>query len=239
MMRLLRFLISTFSILMTVFLRSSPLSLLAAFTFCFNSLSSCQMIDIVSWDDITFLRVLFCLRFIVIIYHLSQAMRKILFMTTAILGQLYYFIRNYLTRQKNKKLITLLYTMKVLSPNQLINKLKSIKQDKLFELCKGKIYASEPCHSVLKPQLQVVYSSLFQGPYSSTPSKSNLLRVTEPSYMQLKSGGDSIKLFETHNSVIFPTRLIKFKAASLRERLISAIKSVFIHRQPSNTVQYN
>lgn len=73
--------------------------------------------------------------------------------------------------------------MKVLSPNQLINKLKIIKQDKLFELCKGKIYASEPCHSVLKPQLQVVYSSLFEGPYSSTPSKSNLLRVTEPSYM--------------------------------------------------------
>lgn len=68
--------------------------------------------------------------------------------------------------------------MKVLSPHQLISKLKEIKQDKLFELCKGKIYASEPCNSVLKPQLQVVYSSLFEGQFTSTPSKSNLLRIT-------------------------------------------------------------
>lgn len=57
--------------------------------------------------------------------------------------------------------------------------------------------------------------------------------------MELKDEAESIKLFETHSSVIFPTKLIRFKAYSLWRRLIATIKSIFSRPQGSEKLKFN
>lgn len=54
-------------------------------------------------------------------------MRRIVLMSAAILAQIYYFLKTYLTKMKKKKLITLINTMQIITPAQLVNKFKNIK----------------------------------------------------------------------------------------------------------------
>ena len=62
-------------------------------------------------------------------------------MTAAIIAQIYYLLKTHLARSKKKKLMTLISTLQVLSPSQLIDKLQHSNGPEITQLCKGKIYA--------------------------------------------------------------------------------------------------
>ena len=52
-------------------------------------------------------------------------MNKVIALAAAILAQFYYICKTYLTKEKKKKLIGLIATLKVLSPDQLSAKIKA------------------------------------------------------------------------------------------------------------------
>ena len=61
----------------------------------------------------------------------------------------------------------------------------------------------------------MAYSKVFEGQFKPTASKSELLKIVEPSYLVLKDESSSLKLYETHHSTILPTGIMKFKAKSM------------------------
>ena len=45
--------------------------------------------------------------------------------------------------------------------------------------------------------------------------------------MELKEATTNLKLFETHRSVIFPTRIMRFKAQSIFNKFMETVKHIF------------
>jgi hypothetical protein len=80
---------------------------------------------------------------------------------------------------------------------------------------------------VLNPDLRVAYSKLFEGQFKQVGPRSELLKITEPGYMELRDGAATLKLFETHNSVVLPTRIMKFKSKSIFEKVLGTVRRIF------------
>lgn len=97
-------------------------------------------------------------------------MKKVIALTTAIISQIYYICKIYLSKDKKRKLIGLIATLQILSPQQIIRKVNSHRGTAL-DICRGKIFAGEPCYSVLDPSLKVAYSKLFEGRFKGLAPK--------------------------------------------------------------------
>ena len=73
----------------------------------------------------------------------------------------------------------------------------------------------------------MAYSALFEGEFKTLTSKSELLKITEPSFMELKDELSKLKLYERHSSVMFPTRILRFKAQSIFQKFFDTINHIF------------
>jgi hypothetical protein len=86
--------------------------------------------------------------------------RGILALSAAIIAHVYYIIRTCVLRRKKMSLISRIAGLRVFSPRELAERLVHA-EGKREALCAGKIYAGEPCKSILKPSLGVVCSGLY------------------------------------------------------------------------------
>jgi hypothetical protein len=78
-------------------------------------------------------------------------MQRVIALSASILAQLYYICKVYLCKDKKRKLITLISTLQLLTPEQLAQKVNHSPYEGGLQLCKGKLYAGEQCRSVLNP----------------------------------------------------------------------------------------
>ena len=102
-----------------------PFNLDAVLILSFISFRSLSMTEMTSSVAVVFFSFLLLIR--QTSYKINIEMRRIVLMSAAILAQIYYFLKTYLTKMKKKKPITLINTMQIITPAQLVNKFKNIK----------------------------------------------------------------------------------------------------------------
>lgn len=108
--------------------------------------------------------------------------RAIVTLSAAILLHLYWLLRNYLARQKYRRLASKLNNLTLSTPKQILQRLAQTDGGWIEALCQGRIHAGEPCYSALTPDVRVAYSRVFKGDLDRF-GRRTLLRVQEPSFM--------------------------------------------------------
>jgi hypothetical protein len=91
------------------------------------------------------------------------------------------------------------------------------------------VTAGEPTTSILNSAKRIIYSKLYGEEIVLGPSpKKRLLQTKEPSFLKLMDRDECINIYESHRSVIVPTKHITlWEGKNIFERIKSKFKYIF------------
>ena len=110
-------------------------------------------------------------------------------------------------KSKNQALLEQILKLVPLSPSELMEHLQKSKgTENDFQMILGNLFAGEECSAILNNKVQVLKSWLIEGEYTS---KYRVLKKNEPSYLQMRDKQNHVNIFETHETTMSPTRMLR------------------------------
>lgn len=141
----------------------------------------------------------------------------------ALILQIYKFCKIYFGRKKYRMLQDLLGKLMPLTPSQIIEKLKNSKIATSIELCKGRIFSSQPIFSFFTPSLRVLTSHLIEGSYGSGK---RIINKRQPSFFTVKDENTSLNIYQIHRLITVHTNIMRKVKTSLWGKITNFFESV-------------